>query len=228
MYPTHGRVRTLITAGLVLCCAACSTPVATQADATQAAASAPVSTPTQQPAVQAAAPAAADKGEPTSTATATRPAAPPAPAKIVPVVRDGATPAAVLSAAPARADAAVTYADGVSARLATVSTSTVQGRGPGVLAGAPVTLVTVEVRNGSPRPLDLTRVVVSGRYGSPARLANVTYVPQSRDFSGPLAPGASATAVYALTFPSGLGRGDSLVVDLDAGHAPAVFLGPSA
>lgn len=247
MHLTHGRVRTLFTAVLVAGCAACSTPAAPQAQpvaAVTSAASAQAAGGTQagqgaQPATgTSSAPAtapttagtankAADKGEPTSNAPATRPTDPKAPATIVAVVRDGAKPAGVLRAAAAPATAPITYADGVSVRLASAAPATVQGRGPGVMSGAPATLATLEVRNGSARPLDLTRVVVSGRYGSPARLAAVTYVPQSADFSGPLAPGASATAVYAVTYPSGLRRGDSLVVDLDAGHAPAVFLGPA-
>lgn len=247
MHLTHGRVRTLFTAVLVAGCAACSTPAAPQAQpvaavtgGTNAASTrtagvhgppadkATSSAPTTAPTTAGPAEKAADKGAPTSNTPATRPADPEAPATIVAVVRDGAKPSVVLRAAAAPATAPIAYADGVSVRLASAAPATVQGRGPGVMSGAPVTLVTIEVRNASSRPLDLTRVVVTGRYGSPARLAAVTYVPQSLDFSGPVAPGASATAVYAVTYPSGLRRGDSLVVDLDAGHAPAVFLGLSA
>ena len=69
------------------------------------------------------------------------------------------------------------------------------GNGPGVFPGRPNTTISLQLKNGTSRAMSLTQVVVSARYGTPARLAPAVYNgPAAHDFSGVLAPGATASA----------------------------------
>lgn len=121
---------------------------------------------------------------------------------------------------------AVRYADGTLVRIVETRQHVEQGQGPGSFSGRPYTTLAVSVTNGSAKSIDLSQVVVTSQYGSPARLAAPVYENASvTDFSGPLQPGSAATAVYAFAIPTGDTKRVETIVDLDSEHAPAHFSG---
>ncbi|WP_116116034.1 hypothetical protein [Austwickia chelonae] len=115
----------------------------------------------------------------------------------------------------------VDYTDKVTVRITAVRQNTATGAGPGVLVGAPQHIHDIEIHNGTGKPLDLSAVVVSARYGSPEQLASGAYTEGTKDFAGELAPGSIARATYGFTVPHD--QKTRVVVDIDAAHAPAVF-----
>jgi hypothetical protein len=83
----------------------------------------------------------------------------------------------------------------------------------------------LELTNGSGAPLDLNAVIVQATYGSDRAQASPIYDAESSDFSGALAPGATATAVYSFTIPADQVGDVVLSVDVDGYRFPAVFSG---
>ncbi|GAB79038.1 hypothetical protein [Austwickia chelonae] len=150
----------------------------------------------------------------------TRPPDPKAPTEITPVTRPGKT-GTRLPAAEKKMNETVDYSDKVTVRVTSVKQSTASGAGPGVLVGAPQQLHDIEIHNGTGKPLDLSAVVVSARYGNPEQLATGAYSEGTKDFTGELAPGSNARATYGFTVPHD--QKTRIVVDIDAVHAPAVF-----
>lgn len=121
-----------------------------------------------------------------------------------------------------------TFPDGVSVRVVKVTKSVEQGAGPGVFKGRPHTALTLSLTNGSRVPLDLTQVVVTTTYGSPALVASPVYEdPSAADFTGTVAPGITATATYVFAVPPGQVRSAVTTVDFDNAHAAATFTGLS-
>jgi hypothetical protein len=88
---------------------------------------------------------------------------------------------------------------------------TVTGQGPGELSG-PAVALTLQVTNGSARPLDLGTVTVSASMGG--QEASSSEAAPARPFSGRLAPGAKAQGVYVFVLPAGGRRPVGVVVSL--------------
>jgi len=120
----------------------------------------------------------------------------------------------------------VRYEDGVAVSVKVGGKRTANTKGPGSLTGRSQTTMTVTVTNRSAQELELSSVVVTTTYGSPARTAPPVYDDGTRDLAGSLRPGSSTSADYAFAIP-GSTLPLVLVVDLDETHAPAVFTGSS-
>lgn len=162
--------------------------------------------------------------EPGRTVT-NRPADPLAKAP-APVLRGGRKPSPRYTAPPAAFSGKAAYSDGVSLAITKVEQGTVQEQGPGAFTGDPKTMITVALTNGSKAAIKLDQVVVSARYGSPARVARPTYGSGAKDFSGTVAPGKTATATYSFSVPTTQLKNVTMAVDFDGLHAAATFRGP--
>ena len=116
--------------------------------------------------------------------------------------------------------------EGVSLAITKVEQGTVTEQGPGAFTGDPKTLFTVALTNGSKQAITLDQVVVTARYGSPARVARPTYGSGAKDFSGTVKPGKTATATYSFSVPTSQLKNVTMAVDFDGLHAAATFRGP--
>ena len=108
---------------------------------------------------------------PTAAETLERPLDPEAPSTYRPVSRHGKKPNPTIKAgsgglSPA---SAVRYSDGVWLRVDRLRRGVEQSRGPGAFPGRDHTAVTLSLHNRSDTTIDLTQVVVTATYGSPAR-----------------------------------------------------------
>jgi hypothetical protein len=117
------------------------------------------------------------------------------------------------------------WSDGATVRVSDAHQQVTSGTGPGELAGQPQTVFTLELANGSDKPLDLNTVVVQATYGSGPTQASPIYDQQTIDFGGTLAPGDTATAIYSFAVPADQLSDVTLSVDLDGFRFPAVFSG---
>ena len=165
------------------------------------------------------APAATSAGQPTT-------AAPRADEVPVLAVRPGAAPPSERLAAPTVPfDAPAAFPDGVTVRVRDVAHAVTSDTGAGARPGQDVTTLAVELVNGSPRPVDLSGVVVAVTHGPDRVRADPVYGGGQEDFSGAVPRGGRAAAVYAFALPR-KARGDvTLTVDFDGRHAPAVWRG---
>ena len=163
--------------------------------------------------------------DPTGTPTASPSPATEAPAPTV-VSRPG-VPAASRTVQATDGDFASTasWSDGATIRVAQAHQQVTSGTGPGELAGQPQTVFSLELVNGTTKPLDLNTVVVQATYGSGPTQASPIYDQQSSDFGGTLAPGDTATAVYSFAIPADQLGKVTLTVDVDGYRFPAVFSG---
>ena len=117
------------------------------------------------------------------------------------------------------------YSDGVVLQVPSITHGAVAGQGPGVLSGQATSSLTVTLTNGSKQAIDLNQVVVSADYGQPARIASPIYGQGARDFSGTVAAGKTATAVYVFAIPSSQLSHVTINVDFDGSHHAATFTG---
>lgn len=139
------------------------------------------------------------------------------------VQRPGQASEPVQSAPAASASDPVSYPDGVSVRIAEVSFAEETAEGPGAFPGRAYARLTLELSNGSSAPIDLaTSVLTLLDENGPAAPVYADEA-EVRDFTGSLAPGRTATAIYA--FAVGQGSPVTLVIDFDADHTSAVFRG---
>jgi hypothetical protein len=162
--------------------------------------------------------------QPEQVGTATRAPDRLAPSGYRPVIRHGRTPRPTVTPTTGNGGGqrTVAYGDGISVQLTKVSQSVEQGQGPGVFPGRPHTALTLTLVNRSTRTLDLSQVVVTALYGSPARLASPVYEdPAARDFTGTVKPGGSATAVYVFSVPTTATGSVTAIVDFDDVHVAA-------
>lgn len=199
------------TLSLVLLCTACASPGAGTA--------APAAGPSTQ------APSAPAKSV---GAAAPRPADPTAPTSYQPIIRHGKRPSPHIKASLGGFSTAapVRYPDGVTVSVKRVAHAVEKGRGPGVFPGRSHTLLTISLVNRSAQAVDLSQVVVTTTYGSPALVAAAVYEDASvRDFSGAVKPSASASATYAFALPAGRSSKVVTFVDFDGVHAAARFTG---
>lgn len=121
--------------------------------------------------------------------------------------------------------ATASWSDGATVRVAAAHQQVTSGTGPGALAGQPQTVFSLELTNGSDKPLDLNSVVVQASYGSGPAQASPIYDQQTVDFGGTLAPGDTASAIYSFAIPADQLGNVSLTVDVDGFRFPAVFSG---
>lgn len=190
--------------------------------------SAPTVSPT--PGSQGPATAAPSSPQPSGAGAQTaKPADPTAPATYRPAERNGKKPEPTIKGGNGSFSKArgVTYPDGVSLRVDAIRQGTEKGQvGPGAFPGRAYTAFSLSLHNRSPRALDLTKVVVTAMYGSPARLAPPVYgAARARDFDTKVRAGATATATYLFAIPSQQRGKVTIIVDFDESHVAARFSG---
>jgi hypothetical protein len=95
--------------------------------------------------------------------------------------------------------------------------------GPGEFSG-PALAVTVEITNTSSAPVSLNTVAVN-LYGGTARAATLKDG-ATAPFSGALAPGKTASAVYSFSVPVAQRKAVTMTVGVSAATGRAVFSGP--
>ena len=88
----------------------------------------------------------------------------------------------------------VEFGGNVSVELTKVESLRAEGRGPGQTSG-PAVAVTLVVRNGSSRPLDLSRIAVTASTPDGAPAIDSNSDPAS-PFLGVIPPGGEGRAVY--------------------------------
>ena len=226
--PRGAGVAALGAAAVVLALGACTT--STDVAAVPTGAAAPSASPSASPSTSASptGPSGEEAGpqdRPSPSATASRPPDP-AVDKAPVVKREGALPKAKRAdAPPATFRKPLVYTDGVTVEVTEIEQGTSEGQGPGVFVGAPKTAFTVTVTNDSKKPVDLTQVVVTTTYGTPALQAQPVYDDGARDLSGTLEPGASATGLYQFSVPTDRLGDVTTYVDLDGRHLPGTFSG---
>lgn len=165
----------------------------------------------------------------TTTTTATAPTLatlPPATVPFVPGNGDTVPVQTVVTAPPVSIDDVADPGTGMSFRLARLEAVQGEANGPGEIAG-PAIRVTVEATNDTGAPVLLETVVVDLVYGSEKSSAAPLSGPGVVRFSGELAPGASATAVYVFDVPVDQRAEVSVVVSYAASVSPVVFTGPA-
>jgi hypothetical protein len=147
---------------------------------------------------------------PSPAASSTEPVASPRPSattqSLVPVPSKART--TLPPVAPSR-----TVTIGAAARTVLLGSRnvTVTGQGPGELSG-PAVALTLQVTNGSSRPLGLDAVIVSASIGG--QEASASDAAPAKPFSGSLGPGAKAQGVYVFVLPAGGRRPVGVVVSL--------------
>jgi hypothetical protein len=114
----------------------------------------------------------------------------------------------------------------VSIAIDRITRAVETGQGPGTFNGRRITTFTVTLTNASDKPINVSEVVVTTRYGSPARLAAPVYDDATAgDFTGSVEPGRSASARYTFAIPADQKQSVVTVVDFDDRHVPAQFSG---
>jgi hypothetical protein len=141
------------------------------------------------------------------------------------VKRPGSPAAPSISAAAKPFGKAVSYSDGVVLRILAISQGVTSGAAPGDLPGRARTQFSVSLQNSSNSRINLDRVVVTVSYGSARSRALAIYDAGVLDFSGTIAPGGYAKAVYAFSIATNELANVVMTVDFDGGHASATFTG---
>jgi hypothetical protein len=95
---------------------------------------------------------------------------------------------------------------------------------PGEVAG-PSLRLTILVRNGSDKEIDLGAVVVNGYHGEDRTPLNTISSPGGAPFHGTLAPGSQADAVYLFVVPNGQRSDVTFTVQATGTMPAAVFRG---
>ena len=209
-----GRVTALVVT-FVLLCSSCATTGSIPA--------VPAANPTVSPTGP-----AADQPPSTEAEKVPKPPDPEAPSTYQPVTRNGKKPNPTIKAGNGGMSeaAVVKYADGVWLRIDRLRHGAEQGEGPGAFPGRAHTAITLSLHNRSSRTIDLTQVVVTATYGSPARVAPAVYEdPGARDFGTRVQPGDSASATYVFAIPPDQLSEVGLTVDFDGIHLAARFAG---
>jgi hypothetical protein len=144
---------------------------------------------------------------------------------VMKVTRPGAD-APTQTAKPAKPTSPVTYPDGVAVKITGVSFGEETSKGPGAFPGREYARLTLELSNASKKAIDLGTSVLTVLDSEGNPVAPVyAYEADVHDFAGTLAPGKTASAVYAFAVPDSSRSKITLVVDFDAEHTSAVFRG---
>ena len=162
-----------------------------------------------------------DSGPPTGAPPppATTPVPPPTPGTVQETVEPGTDS----TREPVELDQPSDAGGGVTARITAVKEIRATARQPGEVAG-PAVAVTLQVRNGSRRALDLTRVVVTLADADQAPGGEMTAAP-AKPLTGRLAPGRTAVGTYVFTVPERRRAPVTVTVTLDPGLPVLVFTG---
>ncbi|MFN8078499.1 MAG: hypothetical protein U0Q19_02945 [Kineosporiaceae bacterium] len=125
---------------------------------------------------------------------------------------------AITSLPPVKVGAGATIGTGVVVTVGTIDWVDVKANGPGEIAGKGAE-VQVTIKNTSGAAFDLTSVAVNASYpdGTPV---SPNGSPPAKEFTGSLASGDSATAIYLFTLTSG--PTDRLNVEVSSGAAPGI------
>ena len=170
----------------------------------------------------------ADQPLPSEPGKVSKPPDPKAPSTYQPVTRNGKKPNPTITAERGGLSqgAVVKYPDGTWLRVDRVRHGVEQGQGPGAFPGRAHTAITLSLHNRSSRTIDLTQVVVTATYGSPARVASAVYEDSAaQDFGTPVPPGGSASATYVFAIPPDESGNVGITVDFDDVHVAARFAG---
>jgi hypothetical protein len=129
------------------------------------------------------------------------------------------------AAAPFDGAAKVSYPDGVTVKINSITQGSVEGSGPGTIGG-PKTTFDLVFTNDSDKPVDMSQVVVTVAYGPRHLQARPVYDAAGQsDFAGNIKPGKSAHATYAFSIPVASLDDVTMWVDFDGLHTSAVFTG---
>ena len=122
--------------------------------------------------------------------------------------------------APVPVSATASYDNGVSAQLAEIKKINTTPQLPGEIGG-PGVAVSVQIRNGSRAPIDLSTVTVDlqDTAGVPASPMSAS---PAKPVAGQLAAGAMTTGTYVFSFPPNYRKPDRLTVSYSA-QAPVVL-----
>jgi hypothetical protein len=132
---------------------------------------------------------------------------------------------------PVRTQAAVpptgtgNFGDGVTVKIVKVQSVKSQGTGPGEISGAPSLALTMNLVNGTSGAVSLESVSVSMTYGADATPASPVDGNPSKPFTGTVAGGKSATAVYVFSIPEGQRSNVSVTISYAASKPTVVFRG---
>lgn len=142
------------------------------------------------------------------------------------VERPGALPPSQRVPGPQVAfDQPAAYRDGLSVVMRDIRSGTSSDTGVGAQADVPTTTLVVEVRNGTPSPVDLSGVVLTVTYGPDDAVADPVYGGDQQDLAGVVPSGGRAQGTYSFAVPE-QARGDvTLSMDVDGRHLPAVWRG---
>lgn len=125
---------------------------------------------------------------------------------------------------PTKPNVEVTQENEVVVSLAKVESVQGEARLPGEIAG-PAIRVTVHVKNGSSKALDVGNVRVNAYYGADQTPAGMLTAPGGKQFEGKIAPRTDADGVYLFTIPTSERDNVRITVDTAAGVPVAVFTG---
>ena len=122
-------------------------------------------------------------------------------------------------------DAPAPVGNGVVATLPLIESIQASATGPGNIAG-PALRVTVQVTNGTDQPVSLGGVATNLYLGPDRTPASPVDDPSQAPFTGTVAPGASATAVYVFSVPADDRSAVTVEVGYQAGAPLLQFTGP--
>jgi hypothetical protein len=122
-------------------------------------------------------------------------------------------------------DAPAPVGNGVVATLPRIESIQASATGPGNIAG-PALRVTVQVTNGTDQPVALGGVATNLYLGPDRTPASPVDDPSQAPFTGSVAPGASATAVYVFSVPADARSAVTVEVGYQAGAPLLQFTGP--
>jgi hypothetical protein len=118
----------------------------------------------------------------------------------------------------------VTYPDAVSVSITDVKRVKVTDQGRGSIKGQELAIFTVKFDNGSAKPLDLNKTLVTALYGK-RKTAKPTYYADLNDFYGEVAPKGTRSAAYAFAIPVTEYKKVALQIKFGTGYKLAEWIG---
>jgi hypothetical protein len=118
----------------------------------------------------------------------------------------------------------VTYPDAVSVSITEFKRVKVTEEGRGIIKGQELAIFTVRFDNGSAKPLDLNKTLVTALYGK-QKSAKPTYYADLNDFYGEVAPRGTKSAAYAFAIPVKEYKKVTLQIKFGTGYKIAKWVG---